>query len=71
MRLVGRDVPVVIDQDRVRPAASEVMALVSDNRAAQELCGWRPRVSLEDGLRHCIDFVSKHRAMYNPAEYQR
>ena len=71
MRLVGRDVPIVVDQERVRPPASEVMALVSDNRVARELCGWQPCVTLEDGLRNCIDFVSKHRAMYNPEEYQR
>jgi nucleoside-diphosphate-sugar epimerase len=61
----------VVDQERVRPPASEVMALVSDNRAARELCGWRPIVSLEEGLKGCIDFVGKHLARYNPEEYQR
>jgi UDP-glucose 4-epimerase len=71
MRLVGRDVPIVVEQERVRPASSEVMALVSNNRAARELCGWEPRVPLEEGLRRCAEFLSQHRAADNPEEYQR
>jgi len=71
MAVVGRRVPVVADAVRVRPAASEVMALVSDNRLAGDVSGWRPVVSLEDGLRRCAEFVAAHPHLYNPEEYQR
>jgi UDP-glucose 4-epimerase len=71
MRVVGREVPVRTDEERLRPAASEVMALVSDNRLARELCGWRPRVSLEEGLRRTAEFVRAHPDLYCPEEYQR
>ena len=47
------------------------MALVSDNRLALDLCGWRPRVGLDEGLRQCADFVRSHPDLYNPEEYQR
>jgi len=46
----GTDVPVVTDRERRRPAGSEVMRLVSDNRLARELTGWSPRTSLREGL---------------------
>jgi UDP-glucose 4-epimerase len=71
MAVTGRRVPVVVDPARVRPAASEVLALVSDNRRALELSGWRPRVSLEEGLRRCAAFVAAHPHLYVPEEYQR
>jgi UDP-glucose 4-epimerase len=71
MAITGRRVPVVLDAARVRPAASEVLALVSDNRLAGEVSGWRTRISLDDGLRRCADFIAAHPHLYHPEEYQR
>lgn len=51
VRVSGRRASVVVDQDRLRPRASEVDRLLSDNAAVRSLTGWRPRVSLEEGLR--------------------
>ncbi|WP_204249248.1 hypothetical protein [Frondihabitans sp. PAMC 28766] len=42
---------MVTDASRLRPAASEVDRLLSDNSLARDLTGWQPDVSLEDGLR--------------------
>jgi len=50
-QIMGRRVEVVEEQDRVWPDRSEVMRLVSDARHLTEATGWRPRYSLEDGLR--------------------
>jgi hypothetical protein len=47
------------------------LALVSDNRLAKALCGWQPRVSIEEGLRLCVPFVRTHPDLYKPEEYQR
>jgi UDP-glucose 4-epimerase len=71
MAVVGREVSIVVDSARVRPADSEVMALVSDNRQARDLCGWQPRVSVEEGLHACAGFISGHPHLYHPEEYQR
>jgi len=49
--LMGRDVRIVSDVDRLRPAASEVERLWGDNSRARELCGWQPRFGGLDGLR--------------------
>ncbi|WOQ68807.1 GDP-mannose 4,6-dehydratase [Microbacterium limosum] len=45
-RLVGTNVPV----DRRARADGDVMRTGADTRSITELLGWRPRVSLEDGL---------------------
>ncbi len=71
MTIAGREVPIVVDPNRVRPPTSEVLALVSDNRLARDLCGWRPRVCVEEGLRQCADFIRAHPELYQPEEYQR
>ncbi|WP_374440443.1 GDP-mannose 4,6-dehydratase [Stella sp.] len=52
--LVGRPCTIELDAQRMRPPASEVDRLCSDNRRAAELLGWRPRVSLDEGLRRTI-----------------
>ncbi len=57
VRLVGRPVPIVSNQERVRPTDSEVTRLVSDASAARRLIGWEPRVALEQGLQNVIDFL--------------
>jgi len=48
--VTGSTARIVTEEQRIRPAGSEVQVLLSDpTRAAAEL-GWRPTVSLEDGL---------------------
>ncbi len=71
MAVVGRRVPIEADAARVRPAQSEVMALVSDNRLARSLCGWEPRVSLDEGLQSSAAFIRAYPHIYRPTEYQR
>ncbi len=67
--LLGGDKQVIHDEARVRPPASEVMELLCDNRKAQALLGWQPRVSLEEGLQETIKFIRDHRERYKPEMY--
>ncbi|MHB1425958.1 MAG: GDP-mannose 4,6-dehydratase [Gemmataceae bacterium] len=71
MEITGREIPIVTDSARVRPIGSEILALVSDNRLAAGLTGWRPLISLDEGLRHCAEFIRAHPQLYKPKEYQR
>jgi NAD dependent epimerase/dehydratase len=68
--LVGRPVEVRTDRERVRPEASEVDRLVSDNRLARELLGWQPRVGLEEGLERTIAWIRDHREHFPTLDYQ-
>lgn len=67
--LTGRKVRIEVEEERKRPEKSEVMRLVSDNRLAREKLGWRPEVSLEDGLRRTIDWIASHLELFNPDRY--
>ncbi len=71
LKITGREVPLVVDSARVRPADSEVRALISDNRFARSLTGWQPAVSIDEGLQRCADFIRTNPQMYQPEEYQR
>ena len=69
--LMEVDKPLVQDDERLRPALSEVMKLVSDNTLARDKLGWSPTVSLDDGLRRTIEFIRKHQAFYQTDRYVR
>jgi NAD dependent epimerase/dehydratase len=56
-RIVGREITVVEEKDRLRPAASEVLRLQADASAARELTGWAPAVPLETGLVRTVDWL--------------
>src|SRR4051812_18174735 len=71
LELMGVDKPLVQEQERLRPALSEVMKLVSDNALARDLMGWAPKVSLDDGLRQAIEFTRKHPLLYQTQSYVR
>lgn len=55
--LTGRQIPVVEEAARVRPAASEVARLLSDATRARQALGWAPSVSLDDGLARTLAYL--------------
>jgi dTDP-glucose 4,6-dehydratase len=70
VKLTGRTVPIVCDEARVRPEASEVNRLVCDASLAGRLLGWAPAMSLDDGLRRVIDFVQARPDWTRIGEYE-
>jgi NAD dependent epimerase/dehydratase len=58
MAKLGRTVAVEEEQERVRPAGSEIDRLCSDNSRARALLDWQPRVSLDEGLDRTIDWLA-------------
>ena len=49
--------PIVTDDERVRPAASEVERLVCDPTLMRSLTGWTPQVALDEGLERTIGWL--------------
>ncbi len=70
MHLVGRDLPIVTEDQRLRPEKSEVMRLHASNTKAHDLIGWEPRVSLDEGLSRTIAWIQKHLDRYRPEIYE-
>jgi len=50
---------IVTEQQRLRPAGSEVFRLWGDNTLITTLTDWRPRVTLEEGLRETCLWYTK------------
>ena len=68
--MIGREIEVIEDDDRKRPEKSEVQRLVADSTLARERFGWEPQVSLEDGLRRTIAWISENMQLYEVGTYQ-
>lgn len=67
IRLVGRDVPLITDEEeRLRPDRSEVRRLWADSTLAREVLGWTPGTPFEDGLRATIAWIAGHLDRYKP-----
>jgi len=67
--LIGRPANIESDERRVRPTDSEVQRLVADNTLARELLGWKPTVSLEEGLKRTIEWMKQHIRRYRSDVY--
>lgn len=67
--IIGKAPKVVADLQRVRPRKSEVMNLWASNQKAKELIGWEPHISLDEGLRLTIEWISTHLDLYRPDQY--
>jgi UDP-glucose 4-epimerase len=63
-RALGKQATVELDASRLRPDASEVEVLLSDPTRANEVIGWRPTVSLEQGLKRTADWMSANLSLY-------
>lgn len=64
-RVMGKEVKWVTDPERLRPGKSEVRRLLGSNEKIGRLTGWRPRYSLEEGLRETVAwFTDKENLKY-------
>lgn len=66
---LGRPIRVETDPQRVRPAASEVGRLLAGTKLAEELWGWEPRYSLDQGLDETIAWVRENLDRFRVDEY--
>ena len=68
MELMGKDVEILSDAQRVRPEKSEVERLWADATALRTLTGWRPefggREGFKRGLRATVDWFLQKKDMY-------
>lgn len=68
-RLMGVAIEVQTDQQRVRPAKSEVGRLLAGTKLAQELFGWKSAYSLDEGLQATIDYIRERLSDYRVGQY--
>jgi NAD dependent epimerase/dehydratase len=51
---------IITEEARTRPDKSEVMKLICDNSLAERELNWKPRVSLEEGIHHTIEWFKEN-----------
>lgn len=69
LALTGRDLPVISEDQRVRPDDSEVGRLLANNEKAKELLGWYPEYDLKEGLGQTIDWIRENIERYRIGTY--
>jgi len=57
--ILNSDAVVEIDNQLLRPEKSEVLRLNGDNALIMKMTGWKPSISLTDGLRITCEWFSK------------
>lgn len=69
LNILGTDIPVITDDQRIRPEKSEVLLLLADAQKAKQLVGWEPKHTLKQGLEKTIDAIREDLGQYKPALY--
>lgn len=60
IKLIGHDVKVLCDEERIRPEKSEVNRLWADNTKIKNLTDWTPKYSIDEGLAETIDWIKNN-----------
>jgi NAD dependent epimerase/dehydratase len=67
--LMGVEIPIEQEAQRLRPELSEVERLCASADRAHRLLGWSPKHSLDEGLRQTIGWISERPGLYNVGAY--
>ena len=69
MDATDRHVPIQCEGNRARPPASEVQLLIAKTDRAHELLGWKPQVSLNEGISKVVEYISRNLSSYRADSY--
>lgn len=67
--LIGSECPVEIEEQRLRPEASEVDRLCANSLLLHQLTGWKSTVPLREGLIQTIEWISRNLGKYPIGSY--
>ncbi|PIE69217.1 MAG: NAD-dependent dehydratase [Deltaproteobacteria bacterium] len=67
--VVGCEVKICSDCQRIRPSKSEVERLLSNPGKIKSTCGWKAMVSLEDGLKKTVEWMRHEKSLYKSELY--
>lgn len=69
VKILNKEIKVVVDRKRVRPGKSEVQRLCADITRARKLLKWEPKVDFDNGLKITTEWIKNNIKMYKPDIY--
>jgi NAD dependent epimerase/dehydratase len=69
LKVTGSRAKIVSVEERLRPEKSEVGMLLCDPTKAKRILGWRPEISLEEGVRQTAEYLARHLGDYRVSDY--
>jgi NAD dependent epimerase/dehydratase len=66
---LGKRAEIESEDKRLRPEKGEVHRLLSDPSLAEELLGWTPKISLEEGIARTAEWLGKWLDHYDADQY--
>lgn len=69
INIIGKDVKIICDDERIRPEKSEVNRLWADNTKIKELIGWSPNYSIDRGLEETVEWIKMNLESYKTEIY--
>ncbi|MCH7589323.1 MAG: SDR family NAD(P)-dependent oxidoreductase [Chloroflexi bacterium] len=70
VQMLEAEVIIQVDPSRLRPERSEVGLLEADSSKAQKAFGWKPEITLDDGLELTIEWIREHLDEYQSGTYR-
>lgn len=67
--IIGKDVKIICDEERIRPEKSEVNRLWADNTKIKEITDWTPKYSIDEGLEETVAWIKENMKYYKPDIY--
>lgn len=71
MEACGRDIPIVTEEERLRPENSEVNRLLADNTVIADLTGWQSGVPFSEGLAQTVNWIERNLSHFDTDRYSR
>ncbi|WP_269902698.1 NAD-dependent 4,6-dehydratase LegB [Crassaminicella thermophila] len=60
IKLIGKEVTIECEENRLRPEKSEVNRLWCENAKAKEILDWQPKYTLDEGLTETIEWIKEN-----------
>jgi len=67
--LMGKEIDIISDEERIRPDKSEVRQLMCNNKKIISNTSWKPAYSLREGLTETITWLKSNSNFYKPEIY--
>lgn len=67
--LIGKDVQINVEDERIRPEKSEVERLYCDNKKIKKFTAWKPQYNLDKGLSETIEWLKSNLSLYKSNIY--